>query len=101
GPIRLVRFLLGERRNSRREFVNDGWLRQMLFRGSFEKIGNCFSRRLVGIVCHMGMRSIEAFHELFDGIMACEIGHLRLGASASRPIMDYCIAHTHTLPVCF
>src|SRR6266516_441094 len=26
GPIRLVRFLLGERRNSRREFVNDGWL---------------------------------------------------------------------------
>src|SRR5207245_8273043 len=67
GPVRLVRFLLGERRNSRGEFIDDCWLRQMLFRHGFEKIGNRFSRWLVGIVRHMGMSSIEAFYELFDG----------------------------------
>src|SRR6266581_102924 len=87
GPLRFVQFLLRERRNSRREFVDDGWLRQMLFCGGLEKIGNRFSRWLVGIVRHVRMLGIEALHQLPDRIMACEIEHLRFCTSAFRPVM--------------
>src|SRR5947208_463982 len=66
GPRRLVRFLLGGRGDGGGELVDDGWLREVLFGHSFEKIGNRFSRRLVGIVRHMGVRSIEALHQLLD-----------------------------------
>src|SRR5262249_45824938 len=76
GPVGLVGFLLGERRNSSGGFIDDCRLGQMLFGCGFEQSRDCFPGWLFGVISDMCVASIEALNELGHGLVRGEVGHL-------------------------
>ena len=82
-PLRLIRLLLGERRDRGREFVNDGGLSQMFFGDRFKQTGNRLSHGLFRVVCHVRMPGIETVDQFLHALRTGKVGDRGFAPAAS------------------
>src|SRR5215813_685202 len=93
-PVRLVLFVLRERRDRDREVIQDRGLPEMLLGDSLKHVRDRFPGRFCWIVRHVRtVFGVESLHQLPYRTGTSEIGHLGSRCATLWPVFDNCLPH--------